>query len=127
MAAGSKTQPLSVDTDYAVLTLHRAENTDDPRRLEAILAALGEIAAEAPEGDHGGARRHGVQQREVGAELLHPAARCVDPIVTGPVTDDLRSELLILVGQLEGLAAADPPLRLGGQDGAWAALRAGRC
>ena len=32
---------------YVLATVHRAENTDDPRRLEAILAALGEIAAEA--------------------------------------------------------------------------------
>ena len=39
---------------------------------------------------------------------------------------DLRSELLVLMGLLEGLAAADPPLQLdgAGAGGAWAALRA---
>jgi UDP-GlcNAc3NAcA epimerase len=31
---------------YVLATVHRAENTDDPRRLEVILAALGEVAAE---------------------------------------------------------------------------------
>lgn len=42
---------------------------------------------------------------------------------TGRQFADLRSELLILVGRLEGLAAAEPPLRPDGPDGAWAALR----
>lgn len=34
--------------DYALATLHRAENTDDPARLAAITRALGEVARELP-------------------------------------------------------------------------------
>jgi UDP-GlcNAc3NAcA epimerase len=37
-----------VKGSFALATCHRAENTDDPRRLDAILSALGEIAAELP-------------------------------------------------------------------------------
>lgn len=33
---------------YVVATLHRQENTDDPQRLEAILAALGELSRRMP-------------------------------------------------------------------------------
>lgn len=33
---------------FALATCHRAENTDDPRRLESILAALAEIARQVP-------------------------------------------------------------------------------
>ncbi|MCT8990924.1 UDP-N-acetylglucosamine 2-epimerase (non-hydrolyzing) [Chelativorans sp. SCAU2101] len=33
---------------YAVATLHRQENTDDPQRLEAILTALGELSRRMP-------------------------------------------------------------------------------
>lgn len=36
------------DGGYALCTVHRQENTDDPRRLAAILAALRAIAAELP-------------------------------------------------------------------------------
>lgn len=34
--------------EFALATCHRAENTDDPKRLRAILAALGEIAKRLP-------------------------------------------------------------------------------
>jgi UDP-GlcNAc3NAcA epimerase len=33
---------------YCVATVHRAENTDDPRRLGAILSAVDEVSKEAP-------------------------------------------------------------------------------
>lgn len=33
---------------FALATCHRAENTDDPRRLESILTALAEIAGQVP-------------------------------------------------------------------------------
>jgi len=33
---------------FALDTCHRAENTDDPRRLESILSALAEIAGQIP-------------------------------------------------------------------------------
>ena len=35
-------------TNYYLATLHRAENTDDPKRLKSILAALHEIGKNAP-------------------------------------------------------------------------------
>jgi len=35
-------------TNYYLATLHRAENTDDPKRLKSILKALNEIGKEAP-------------------------------------------------------------------------------
>jgi UDP-GlcNAc3NAcA epimerase len=35
-------------TNYYLATLHRAENTDDPKRLRSILAALDEIGKESP-------------------------------------------------------------------------------
>ena len=43
----------------------------------------------------------------------------------GRTVDDLRAELLVLIGLLEGLSTADPPLRLDGPHGssAWPALR----
>jgi UDP-GlcNAc3NAcA epimerase len=37
-----------VEGSYVLATCHRAENTDDPIRLEAILRALGDIANEMP-------------------------------------------------------------------------------
>lgn len=36
------------DGNYALGTLHRAENTDDPDRIESILAALREISSQCP-------------------------------------------------------------------------------
>ncbi|MGE0613628.1 MAG: non-hydrolyzing UDP-N-acetylglucosamine 2-epimerase [Hyphomicrobiales bacterium] len=36
--------PVRDGGDYALATVHRAENTDDPERLDAILSALGELA-----------------------------------------------------------------------------------
>lgn len=36
------------EKDYVLCTLHRQENTDDPRRLAAILSALGAVALERP-------------------------------------------------------------------------------
>src|SRR5690606_12228041 len=34
--------------EFVLATIHRAENTDDPRRLGAIVGALRELAAEIP-------------------------------------------------------------------------------
>ncbi len=36
------------DTGYAVATVHRAENTDDPMRLRAIVEAFAEVARDIP-------------------------------------------------------------------------------
>ncbi|MDI6763995.1 MAG: UDP-N-acetylglucosamine 2-epimerase (non-hydrolyzing) [Thermodesulfobacteriota bacterium] len=44
-----KTQNSKLKThNYYLATLHRAENTDDPKRLKSILKALNEIGKEAP-------------------------------------------------------------------------------
>ncbi len=43
--------PATLDSrlsNYYLATLHRAENTDDPVRLKSVLAALHEIAKDAP-------------------------------------------------------------------------------
>jgi len=40
--------PLHRTPNYYLATLHRAENTDDPKRLKSILKALHEIGKEAP-------------------------------------------------------------------------------
>lgn len=39
-----KPEAIEVGQDYVLCTIHRAENTDDPKRLSAIFAALNEIA-----------------------------------------------------------------------------------
>ncbi len=36
------------DKDFALATCHRAENTDDPKRLEAILSALSDLSKQLP-------------------------------------------------------------------------------
>ena len=48
-ARGTAMQRLGVEAGkFALATCHRAENTDDPRRLEGILTGLGRVAAEMP-------------------------------------------------------------------------------
>lgn len=39
---------LGLSGDFALCTVHRAENTDDPARLSAIFAALSDLSAELP-------------------------------------------------------------------------------
>ncbi len=39
---------VSLDEPFALVTLHRAENTDDPQRLEDIFMALSEMSRELP-------------------------------------------------------------------------------
>lgn len=41
---GTILQRLDLNDDFALATCHRAENTDDPERLRAIMVALGEIS-----------------------------------------------------------------------------------
>lgn len=41
-----KPPELTVDEDFILCTIHRAENTDDPERLSSIVSALNEIADE---------------------------------------------------------------------------------
>ena len=42
------TQVASGDGPYVLATIHRAENTDDPVRLEAIFEGLAQVAGEIP-------------------------------------------------------------------------------
>ena len=39
---------IEIPKEFILATIHRAENTDDPKRLGAILEALNEIAKETP-------------------------------------------------------------------------------
>ncbi len=41
-----KPDDVTLNNEYILTTIHRAENTDDPKRLEAIFEALNEIAKE---------------------------------------------------------------------------------
>jgi UDP-N-acetylglucosamine 2-epimerase len=45
---GFDTRHETRDTGYYLATLHRAENTDDPKRLKSILKALNEIGEKTP-------------------------------------------------------------------------------
>jgi UDP-N-acetylglucosamine 2-epimerase (non-hydrolysing) len=40
------TAPVAAETPYLVATIHRAENTDDPDRLEAVVSALRDLPAD---------------------------------------------------------------------------------
>ena len=44
----STSRPLEPHSNYYLVTLHRAENTDDPKRLKSILRALKEIGKDIP-------------------------------------------------------------------------------
>lgn len=47
--SGVRSQKLKIRTpNYYLATLHRAENTDDPKRLKSILKAINEIGKEVP-------------------------------------------------------------------------------
>lgn len=58
---------------YALATVHRAENTDDPVRLTGILAALAELAADVPV-----------------VVPLHPRTRKIIAGIDGALTEDLQ-------------------------------------
>jgi UDP-N-acetylglucosamine 2-epimerase len=45
---GFETRDETRDTSYYLATLHRAENTDDPKRLKSIFRALNEIGKKTP-------------------------------------------------------------------------------
>jgi UDP-GlcNAc3NAcA epimerase len=63
---------------FVLATCHRAENTDDPRRLESILSALAEIAEQLPvilplhPRTHKLVRDYGLSQRLSGLRVTQP-------------------------------------------------------
>jgi UDP-N-acetylglucosamine 2-epimerase (non-hydrolysing) len=65
------------DGGYYVATVHRAENTDDPRRLDAILDALGRLPRPVLLLAH--PRLH-LRAAEHGLELARGAVRVCDPL-----------------------------------------------
>lgn len=64
---------------YALATVHRAENTDDPRRLGAILDALGALARELPVLLPLHPRTRDAAKR-AGLALERPGLRMIDPV-----------------------------------------------
>lgn len=46
--AARRPEQLAIEQDFAVCTLHRAENTDNPGRLEALVGALNALHAKHP-------------------------------------------------------------------------------
>jgi UDP-GlcNAc3NAcA epimerase len=66
--------------DYILATVHRAENTDDPNRLAAILGALTRIAAELPVVLPLHPRTRGVLDEAPHARMLGRGVRVIDPV-----------------------------------------------
>lgn len=69
-------EQIGLDGDYAVLTLHRPGNVDDPDRLARMLAALEPVAARAPLVFPVHPRTRG----RLEAAKLPRGLRCVDPL-----------------------------------------------
>ena len=65
---------------YALTTVHRAENTDHPQRLMAIVDALEMVAAELPVVWPLHPRTRGVLEREGRLDRLAPNVRLIDPV-----------------------------------------------
>lgn len=65
---------------YVLATVHRAENTDDPRRLAAIVEALEAVAERLPVVWPVHPRTRGVLQRDGRLARLSPGARLIDPV-----------------------------------------------
>ena len=65
--------------DYVLATIHRAENTDDPRRLRAIFGALHRLAREVPVVMPLHPRTRGALSR-LGWRAGHPGLRIVEPV-----------------------------------------------
>jgi len=70
---------LGLSGDYALCTVHRAENTDDPARLEAIFDALAELAKDLPVVVPLHPRTRGkLAGRDIGANT--PGLRLIEPV-----------------------------------------------
>jgi UDP-GlcNAc3NAcA epimerase len=61
---------------YVLATVHRAENTDAPARLHAIMAALGELARQLPVV----LPLHPRTRKALSGAALDPALRVIDPL-----------------------------------------------
>jgi UDP-GlcNAc3NAcA epimerase len=62
---------------YLLVTLHRAENTDDPRRLKSIVAALNELSVSAVFPMHPRTRD---RLRKVGLSIQNPLVKVIEPV-----------------------------------------------
>ncbi len=65
---------------YVLATVHRAENTDDPRRLAAIVDALEVVAERLPVVWPVHPRTRGVLQRDGRLARLSPGVRLIEPV-----------------------------------------------
>jgi len=63
---------------YLLITLHRAENTDDPRRLESIVAAFNELAVPAVLPMHPRTRN---RLKEMELFIRNPLVKVIDPVM----------------------------------------------
>lgn len=68
------------DRDYVLVTVHRAENTDDPKRLQVIVNALMEVSLQLPVVWPLHPRTRGVLGREGLLEGLSKAVRLIEPV-----------------------------------------------
>lgn len=65
---------------FVLSTIHRAENTDRPERLAAILDGLGQVAERLPVVLPVHPRTRGVLERQGLLASLHPRLRLLDPV-----------------------------------------------
>jgi UDP-GlcNAc3NAcA epimerase len=71
------------DRPFCLATIHRAENTDDPARLSAILGALGTLSGELPVVLPLHPRTRAAMQRDRLADHGHPELRLIEPLSYG--------------------------------------------
>jgi UDP-N-acetylglucosamine 2-epimerase len=74
---------LGLTSPYALCTVHRAENTDDPARLRGILSALNQIAADGLPIVLPLHPRTRERLKDDGSFSPHPGLRMVDPVGYG--------------------------------------------
>lgn len=65
---------------YILATIHRAENTDDPNRLQAVFNALSQLADRIPLVLPLHPRTRATLERQGLGAALSPALRCIDPV-----------------------------------------------
>ncbi len=65
---------------YVLATIHRAENTDDPARLRAIIEGFGVVAGTLPVVLPLHPRTRGVLARDAGLQAAAAALRIIDPV-----------------------------------------------
>lgn len=63
--------------NYLLITVHRAENTDDPRRLESIVAAFNELSVPAVLPMHPRTKN---SLKQMGLSLTNPLVKVIEPV-----------------------------------------------